>query len=190
MPKRTACQREQRIIRRCENKTRAVGPYRPVVAKICMLQFAFITAFVGHQKYHKYVSQNRKHLWLKLVASMTARFAFEEGLIDADDVYSEFENEVEDIEDLEELHEIFGPSIPDNVLRRWEQSQKRKETELEVLGNDCKRRRRQKLIREKKLNEKIVDALRAVCNNGRLMPVTVRTGILQCLGEDHRALPF
>ena len=118
---------------------------------------------------------------------MAARFAFEEGLVDAEDVYSEYEQILEeDIADYEELQEIFGPSIPDHVLQRWEQSQKRKETELEVLGNACKRRRRQELIR----NDKAVDALRTVCNNGRLMPGTVRTGMLLCLGEDHTALPF
>ena len=122
---------------------------------------------------------------------MAARFALEEGLIDAEDVYSEFEEILEeDIADFEELQEIFGPSIPDNVLRRWEQSQKRKETELEVLGNAAKRRRRQERIRETKINEKAIDALRAVCNNSPLMPMTVRTRMLQCLGEDHRALPF
>ena len=122
---------------------------------------------------------------------MAARFALEEGFIDAEDVYSEFEEILkEDIADFEELQEIFGPSIPDNVLRRWEQSQKRKETELEVLGNAAKRRRRQERIRETKINEKAIDALRAVGNNGPLMPMTVRTSMLQCLGEDHRALPF
>lgn len=137
--------------------------------------------------YHKLVSIcGSKNV---LLSSMSVRYAMGKVLVDA--VYSKFEkNDVKDIEDLEELHEIFGPSIPDNVLQRWEQNQKRKETELEVLGNDCKRRRRQELIRERKINEKAVDALRAVCNNGPLMPATVRTAILQCLGEDHRALPF
>ena len=128
----------------------------------------------------RFVAQN--------VVSMTARFAIEEGLVDPDDVYSEYEEILEeDIADYEELEEIFGPSIPDNVLQRWEQGQKRKETELEVLGNAAKRQRRQELIREKQLTEKAVDALRTVCNNGGL-PMTVRTHMLLCLGEDHTAL--
>ena len=123
------------------------------------------------------------------VVSMTARFAIEEGLVDPEDVYSEYEEILEeDIADYEELEEIFGPSIPDNVLQRWEQGQKRKETELEVLGNAAKRQRRQELIREKQLTEKAVDALRTVCDNGRLMPMAVRTNMLLCLGEDHTAL--
>ena len=127
----------------------------------------------------RFVAQN--------VVSMTARFAIEEGLVDPDDVYSEYEEILEeDIADYEELEEIFGPSIPDNVLQRWEQGQKRKETELEVLGNAAKRQRRQELIREKQLTEKAVDALRTVCNNG--LPMTVRTHMLLCLGEDHTAL--
>ena len=127
----------------------------------------------------RFVAQN--------VVSMTARFAIEEGLVDPDDVYSEYEEILEeDIADYEELEEIFGPSIPDNVLQRWEQGQKRKETELEVLGNAAKRQRRQELIR----NDKAVDALRTACNNGWLMPMAVRTNMLLCLGEDHTALPF
>ena len=128
----------------------------------------------------RFVAQN--------VVSMTARFAIEEGLVDPDDVYSEYEEILEeDIADYEELEEIFGPSIPDNVLQRWEQGQKRKETELEVLGNAAKRQRRQELIREKQLTEKAVDALRTVCNNGS-MPMTVRRHMLLCLRDT--ALPF
>ena len=122
---------------------------------------------------------------------MSVRFAIDEGLIDAEDVYSEFEEILEeDIADFKESQEIFGPSIPDNVLRRWEQSRKRQETEFEVLGNAAKRRRQQELIRSEKLTEKAIDALRAVCNNGPLMPPTIRTLVLRCLGEDRSDLPF
>ena len=114
------------------------------------------------------------------VASMAARFAIEEGLIDAEDVYSDYdESEMEHVQEEEELEE--GHYIPDEVLQRWERRQKRKETELEVLGNARKRRRQQELIRSKKESEKAFDALLGLCNSGPHMPNPARSGMLQCL---------
>ena len=122
---------------------------------------------------------------------MAVRFAIEEGLIDAADVYSDYdESEVEHVQEEEELEQIYGHFIPDEVLQRWEQRQKRKETEFEVLGDAAKRRRRQELIREKKINEKAVDALRAVCKYGPRMPVEVLTPVWRCLGADRNDIPF
>ena len=116
------------------------------------------------------------------LANMNVRFAFEEGLLSAEDVYSDFdESEMEHVQEHEELEQTYGHYIPDEVLQRWEQRRKRKETELEVLGNAKKRRRRQELIRSKKESEKAFDALLGLCNNGPLMPNPMRTGMLQCL---------
>ena len=123
-----------------------------------------------------FVAQN------SFVASMAARFAIEEGLLGAEDVYSDFdESEMEHVQEHGELEQTYGHYIPDEVLQRWEQRRKRKETELEVLGNAKKRRRRQELIRSKKESEKAFDALLGLCNNGPLMPNPFRTGMLQCL---------
>ena len=123
------------------------------------------------------------------VASMAARFAIEEGLLDAEDVYSDFdESEMEHVQEEEELEGRHF--IPDEVLQRWERRQKRKETEFEVLGDAAKRRRRQELIREKRLNEKAVDALVAVCKYGPRMPVEVFTPVWRCLGADRNDIPF
>ena len=125
------------------------------------------------------------------VASMAARFAIEEGLIDAADVYSDYdESEMEHVQEEEELEQTYGHFIPDEVLQRWERRQKRKETEFEVLGDAAKRRRRQELIREKKVNEKAVDALVAVCKHGPRMPVEVFTPVWRCLGADRNDIPF
>jgi len=123
------------------------------------------------------------------VASMAARFALEEGLLGAEDVYSDFdESEMEHVQEEEELEGRHF--IPDEVLQRWERRQKRKETEFEVLGDAAKRRRRQELIREKKVNEKAVDALVAVCKHGPRMPVEVFTPVWRCLGADRNDIPF
>ena len=120
---------------------------------------------------------------------MAARFAIEEGLIDAADVYSDYdESEMEHVQEEEELEGRHF--IPDEVLQRWERRQKRKETEFEVLGDAAKRRRRQELIREKKVNEKAVDALVAVCKYGPRMPVEVFTPVWRCLGADRNDIPF
>ena len=120
---------------------------------------------------------------------MAARFALEEGLLGAEDVYSDFdESEMEHVQEEEELEGRHF--IPDEVLQRWERRQKRKETEFEVLGDAAKRRRRQELIREKKVNEKAVDALVAVCKHGPRMPVEVFTPVWRCLGADRNDIPF
>ena len=120
---------------------------------------------------------------------MAARFAIEEGLLGAEDVYSDFdESEMEHVQEEEELEGRHF--IPDEVLQRWERRQKRKETEFEVLGDAAKRRRRQELIREKKVNEKAVDALVAVCKHGPRMPVEVFTPVWRCLGADRNDIPF
>ena len=120
---------------------------------------------------------------------MAARFAIEEGLLGAEDVYSDFdESEMEHVQEEEELEGRHF--IPDEVLQRWERRQKRKETEFEVLGDAAKRRRRQELIREKKVNEKAVDALVAVCKYGPRMPVEVFTPVWRCLGADRNDIPF
>ena len=120
---------------------------------------------------------------------MAARFALEEGLLGAEDVYSDFdESEMEHVQEEEELEGRHF--IPDEVLQRWERRQKRKETEFEVLGDAAKRRRRQELIREKKVNEKAVDALVAVCKYGPRMPVEVFTPVWRCLGADRNDIPF
>ena len=130
-----------------------------------------------------FVAQN------SFVASMAARFAIEEGLLGAEDVYSDFdESEMEHVQEEEELEGRH--LIPDEVLQRWERRQKRKETEFEVLGDAAKRRRRQELIREKKVNEKAVDALVAVCKHGPRMPVEVFTPVWRCLGADRNDIPF
>ena len=130
-----------------------------------------------------FVAQN------SFVASMAARFAIEEGLLGAEDVYSDFdESEMEHVQEEEELEGRHF--IPDEVLQRWERRQKRKETEFEVLGDAAKRRRRQELIREKKVNEKAVDALVAVCKHGPRMPVEVFTPVWRCLGADRNDIPF
>ena len=114
------------------------------------------------------------------LANMNVCFALEEGLLSAEDVYSDFdESEMEHVQEHEELE--GGHYIPDEVLQRWEQRRKRKETELEVLGNAKKRRRRQELIRSKKESEKAFDALLSLCNSGPLMPNPMRSGMLQCL---------
>ena len=120
---------------------------------------------------------------------MAARFALEEGLLGAEDVYSDFdESEMEHVQEEEELEGRHY--IPDEVLQRWEQRRKRKETEFEVLGDAAKRRRQQELIREKKVNEKAVDALVAVCKYGPRMPVEVFTPVWRCLGADRNDIPF
>ena len=125
------------------------------------------------------------------LANMNVRFAFEEGLLSAEDVYSDFdESEMEHVQEHEELEQTHGHCIPDEVLQRWERRQKRKETEFEVLGDAAKRRRRQELIREKKVNEKAVDALVAVCKYGPRMPVEVFTPVWRCLGADRNDIPF
>ena len=121
-------------------------------------------------------------------------FLLEEGLIDPEDVYSDYdESDVEhdqEEQELEQTYENYGHPIPVDVLQRWEQRRKRKETEEEVLGNAKKRRRVQALIREKKVNEKAVDALVAVCKYGPRMPLPVLTPMLRCLGADRNDIPF
>ena len=60
-----------------------------------------------------FVAQN------SFVASMAARFAIEEGLLGAEDVYSDFdENEMEHVQEEEELEGRHF--IPDELLQRWE----------------------------------------------------------------------
>ena len=131
-----------------------------------------------------------RHLWLKhdraLVASMTARFAIEEGLIDAADVYSDYdESEVENIMEFEMLERIHEESLPANTLQHLKKADRKRDqeqTEFEVLGNDDKRRRRQELIRSNKMTEKAVGAFMALCKCGPHMPSQVSRKVLECLG--------
>ena len=64
---------------------------------------------------------------------MSARFAFEEGLVGAANVHSDYdeseeEHEEEHIAEYEELHQIYERSIPDEAYQRWYRRGKRKET--------------------------------------------------------------
>jgi hypothetical protein len=145
--------------------------------------FLYIVLLRAHQAF---VAQTRPRAYCALVASMTARFAIEEGLIDAADVHSDYdESEVENIMEFEMLERIHEESLPANTLQYLKKADRKRDqeqTEFEVLGNNDKRRRRQELIRSKQITEKAIDAFVVVCKCGPHMPSQASKKVLECLG--------
>ena len=80
------------------------------------------------------------------------RFALEEGLVDFEDLYSEYDASEVDEEEYSRMLETEPDLVCSEMQMRHEFRQKRKLTEQEVLGN-AQKRQQQKLIRAKKKQE-------------------------------------
>ena len=103
------------------------------------------------------------------------RCALEEGLVDFEDLYSEYEASEVDEEEYSRMLETEPDFICSEMQMRPEFRQKRKRTEEEVLGNAQNRQRQQKQIRAKKEQEMTVDAFMATCKNGAFQTVVTAT---------------